>query len=152
METAIAALLRFYKGNVNHVYWHNFWVNETINGVQFVNFQVSELMMNRSADEGGVTLTIPATNAHLQLIDTAIANEWLCEIQIIEMPANDATFDPSNNSSPSTVIAQFVGEVLAMQTDLTQIEVEIGTAMDAISGDIPGRKITTSLVGRLPSL
>ena len=148
METAIAALLRFYKGNVNHAYWQNFWVNETVNGIQFVNFQVSELMMNRSADEGGVTLTIPATNAHLQLIDTAIANEWLCQIQIIEMPADGATFDPLS----ATLIAQFVGEVLAMQTDLTQIEVEIGTAMDAISGDIPGRKITTSLVGRLPSL
>jgi len=39
-----------------------------------------------------------------------------------------------------------------MQTDLTTIQAEIGAAMDAISGDIPGRKITTSLVGRLPSL
>ena len=148
METAIAALLKFYKGNVNYAFWQNFWIGESINGMQFVNFDVSELMMNRSADEGGVTLTIPATNAHLQLIDTAIANEYLCQIQIVEMPANGATFDPLS----ATLIAQFVGEVMAMQTDLTQIEVEIGTAMDAISGDIPGRKITTSLVGRLPSL
>lgn len=148
METAIAALLMFYKGTTVFARWQNFWVNETINQTQFVNFDVSEVMMNRSADEGGVTLTIPATNAHLQLIDTAIANEYLCQIQIVEMPANGATFDPLS----STLIAQFVGEVLAMQTDLTQIEVEIGTAMDAISGDIPGRKITTSLVGRLPSL
>ena len=148
METAIAALVMFYKDGTVFARWQNFWVNETINQTQFVNFDVSEVMMNRSADEGGVTLTIPATNAHLQLIDTAIANEYLCQIQIVEMPANGATFDPLS----STLIAQFVGEVLAMQTDLTQIEVEIGTAMDAISGDIPGRKITTSLVGRLPSL
>ena len=148
METAIAALLMFYKGTTVFARWQNFWVNETINQTQFVNFDVSEVMMNRSADEGGVTLTIPATNAHLQLIDTAIANEYLCLIQIVEMPADGATFDPLS----ATLIAQFVGEVLAMQTDLTQIEVEIGTAMDAISGDIPGRKITTSLVGRLPSL
>ena len=148
METAIAALLMFYKGTTVFARWQNFWVNETINQTQFVNFDVSEVMMNRSADEGGVTLTIPATDAHLQLIDTAIANEHLCQIQIVEMPANGATFDPMS----ATLIAQFVGEVMAMQTDLTQIEVEIGTAMDAISGDIPGRKITTSLVGRLPSL
>ena len=148
MQTAIAALLKFYKGNVDHAFWQNFWVGESVNGMQFVSFDVSEVMMNRSADEGGVTLTIPATNAHLQLIDTAIADEYLCQIQIVEMPADVGAFDVNS----STLIAQFVGEVLAMQTDLTQIEVEIGTAMDAISGDIPGRKITTSLVGRLPSL
>ena len=58
----------------------------------------------------------------------------------------------SYSVAAGTLIAQFVGEVNAMQTDLTTIEVELGAAMDAISGDIPGRKITTSLVGRLPSL
>ena len=50
------------------------------------------------------------------------------------------------------MIAQFVGELMGMDTDLTRINVALGAAMDAISGDIPGRKITTSLVGRLPSL
>ena len=54
--------------------------------------------------------------------------------------------------SNATVVARFVGEVMGMQTDLVTIEAELGAAVDAISGDIPGRKITTSLVGRLPSL
>ena len=47
----------------------------------------------------------------------------------------------------ATIVAAFTGEIMGMQTDLTTIEVEIGAAIDAISGDIPGRKITTSLVG-----
>ena len=50
------------------------------------------------------------------------------------------------------IVARFVGEVMGMQTDLVTIEAELGAAVDAISGDIPGRKITTSLVGRLPVL
>ena len=54
--------------------------------------------------------------------------------------------------SNATVIARFVGEVMGMQTDLVTIQAELGAAIDAISGEIPGRKITTSLVGRLPSL
>ena len=58
------------------------------------------------------------------------------------MPVS-AVYDPA----AGTLVAQFVGEVVSMQTDLTTIEVELGAAMDAISGDIPGRKITTSLVG-----
>ena len=41
---------------------------------------------------------------------------------------------------------------MGMQTDLVKITAELGAAIDAITGDIPGRKITTSLVGRLPTL
>lgn len=147
MESGIAVLLKFYKGDVNYAFWQNFWVNQTINGVAFVPFEVSGIQMNRSADEGGLTLSLPATGAHLQFLEAAIENETLCMVQMMEMPAG-VSFEVTNG----VLIAQFVGEVISMTTDLTSIQVEIGTAMDAISGDIPGRKITTSLVGRLPSL
>lgn len=150
METAIAVILKFYKDGVNHAFWQNFWVNETIGPATqfaFVNFNVGDILMNRTADEGGITMSLPATKAHLNFLETAIANEYLCWVQVIEMPVG-ATYDVA----AGTLVAQFVGEVVSMQTDLTTIEVELGAAMDAISGDIPGRKITTSLVGRLPSL
>ena len=147
METATAVRLKFYKDGVTYAQWQNFWVNQTIDGYAFVSFTTGEILMNRTADEGGITLSVAATNAHLQLFETAIANEHLCLIEVLEMPIG-ASYDPAQ----STLIARFVGEVVAMQTDLTKIDVELGAAMDAISGDIPGRKITTSLVGRLPSL
>jgi hypothetical protein len=147
MESAIAVLLKFYKDDVDHAFWQNFWVNESVNGYAFVNFNVGDILMNRTADEGGIALSLPATKAHLDFLETAIANEYLCLVQVIEMPVG-ATYDVT----AGTLVAQFVGEVVSMQTDLTTIDVELGAAMDAISGDIPGRKITTSLVGRLPSL
>jgi hypothetical protein len=147
MESAIAVLLKFYKDDVDHAFWQNFWVNESVDGHAFVNFNVGDILMNRTADEGGITMSLPATKAHLDFLETAIANEYLCLVQVIEMPVG-ATYDVT----AGTLVAQFVGEVVSMQTDLTTIEVELGAAMDAISGDIPGRKITTSLVGRLPSL
>jgi hypothetical protein len=147
METAIAIGLQFYKDNVNFAYWQNFWVDQNINGVVYVNFTVGDILMNRTADEGGISLSMPATKDHLDFFETAIANEYLCLVQVLEMPAGGI-----NDPAQSTVIAQFVGEVVGMQTDLTTIEVALGAAVDAISGDIPGRKITTSLVGRLPSL
>ena len=34
--------------------------------------------MNRTADEGGITMSLPATKAHLDFLETAIANEYLC--------------------------------------------------------------------------
>jgi hypothetical protein len=90
-----------------------------------------------------------ATDNHLGFLETAISSEYLARITLYEMPVSTSL--PTDLSN-ATVIAQFVGEVMGMQTDLVTIQAELGAAIDAISGDIPGRKITTSLVGRLPTL
>lgn len=146
MESAIAVFIKFYKDDVDHAFWQNFWVGQTT-GYDFVSFTVGDILMNRTADEGGVALSVPATSNHLEFLEAAVADEYLAYVQVYEMPISE-DYLPDN----MTLIAQFVGEVISMATDLTAIEVELGAAIDAISGDIPGRKITTSLVGRLPSL
>ena len=38
METAIAVRLKFYKDGVTYGQWQNFWVDQTIDGYAFVNF------------------------------------------------------------------------------------------------------------------
>ena len=149
MTTAIAAFLQFYSDNTTHGSWQNFFVDKTVNGYAYVSFDTSEILINRSADEGGITIRLAATNRHLGFIETAISSEYLAQITLYEMPATSGMPNSLNNA---TVVARFLGEVITMQTNLITIDVEIGAAMDAISGDIPGRKITTSLVGRLPSL
>ena len=149
MTTAIAAFLQFYSGSTIHGSWQNFFVNKTVNGYAFTSFDVSEIILNRSADEGGVTVSMAATDNHLGFLETAISSEYLAKITLYEMPVSSSL--PTDLSN-ATVVARFVGEVMGMQTDLVTIEAELGAAVDAISGDIPGRKITTSLVGRLPSL
>ena len=150
MTTAIAAYLRVYDGsNTTLGLWQNFFVDKTVSGYTYVNFDTSEIMMNRTADEGGVTLTMAATDAHLNFFETAISSEYLATITFYEMTV---TSSMPTSLSGATVVAAFTGEIMGMQTDLTTIEDEVGAAIDALSGDIPGRKITTSLVGRLPSL
>ena len=46
----------------------------------------------------------------------------------------------------------FVGEVISLSTDLTEIQIELGAAIDAVSGEIPGRRVTTSVVGKVADL
>ena len=149
MTTAIAAFLQFYSDDTVHSSWQNFFVDKTVSGYAFTSFDVSEIMLNRSADEGGVTVSMAATDNHLGFLETAITNEYLARITLYEMPVSSSL--PTDLSS-ATVVARFVGEVMGMQTDLVTIQAELGAAIDAISGEIPGRKITTSLVGRLPTL
>ena len=149
MTTAIAAFLQFYSGDTVHGSWQNFFVDKTVSGYAFTSFDVSEIMLNRSADEGGVTISMAATDNHLGFLETAISSEYLARITLYEMPVSSSL--PTDLSN-ATVVARFVGEVMGMQTDLVTIQAELGAAIDAISGEIPGRKITTSLVGRLPTL
>ena len=149
MTTAIAAFLQFYNDNTVHGSWQNFFVGKAVNGYQYVSFDTSEILINRTADEGGITISMAATSNHLGFLETAISSEYLARITLYEMPVSSSI--PTDLSS-ATVVARFIGEVTTMQTDLITIEAEIGAAMDAISGEIPGRKITTSLVGRLPTL
>ena len=149
MTTAIAAFVQFYSGSTIYGSWQNFFVNKTVSGHTYVNFDVSEILLNRTADEGGITLKMAATDSHLSFLQTGISNEYLGRVTLYEMPVSS---DMPTDLSNATVIARFIGEVMGLQTDLVTIETELGAAVDAISGDIPGRKITTSLVGRLPSL
>lgn len=149
MTTAIAAFLQFYSADTIHGSWQNFFIGKTVSGHAYTSFDTSEITLNRSADEGGVTISMAATDDHLKFLETAIGGEYLARITLYEMPVSSSL--PTDLSS-ATVVARFVGEVVGMQTDLINIQAEIGAAIDAISGDIPGRKITTSLVGRLPSL
>ena len=149
MTTAIAAFLQFYSDSTVHGSWQNFFVNKAVSGYTYVSFDVSEIILNRSADEDGVTVSMAATDNHLGFLETAISSEYLARITLYEMPVSSSL--PTDLSN-ATIIARFVGEVMGMQTDLVTIQAEIGAAIDAISGEIPGRKITTSLVGRLPTL
>lgn len=149
MTTAIAAFLKVYQGSNTFGRWQNFFIDQEVNGFAFKAFNTSDILMNRSADEGGLGLELAATNRNLQFFETAISNEYLAQLTLYEMQVTSAL---PKNINGATVVARFTGEVLGMSTDLETIEVEVGAAIDAISGDIPGRKITTSLVGRLPTL
>ena len=147
--TALAIFVRFYGPTRSEVKWQNFFVDKTVDGYVYRNFQSTDVVMNRSASEGGINVTMGATADNLALFEDAIANEWLAELVIYEM--NVAGGMPSDLTG-ATIAARFVGEIMGMETNLTTLAVEIGTAMDAVSGEIPGRRITTSLVGRLPTL
>ena len=149
MTTAIAVFLRVYSGDTTHASWQNFFVNKTVDNYAFKAFDISDILMNRTADEGGVTICMAATLQHLTFFETAIGSEYLAEVKIYELPV---TTDLPTDLGSASLISRFVGEVMIMQTNLVELSVELGAAIDAVSGDIPGRKITTSLVGRLPSL
>lgn len=155
MNTAIAVFLKVYdhtppKGdNGIRRLWQNFFINKVIDNYQYEPFEVSDIVSNRTADEGGISLAIGATKANLDFFVASAEAERLLEVIMYEMNVSGSL--PSDLSG-ATIVSRFVGEIIALGTDLTSIKVEVGAAIDAISGEIPGRRVTTSVVGRLPTL
>ena len=149
MATALAVCVKFYQGNDVKARWQNFWMQSTIDGYSPKSFQTSEILLNRSADEGGITLTLPALADDKDFFLDAIQGEYLADVRMYEQEI--ASEMPASFASMA-LVGRFVGEVQAMRMTVSDLTISVGAAVDAINGDIPGRRITTSLVGRLPSL
>mgnify|MGYP001173348666 CR=1 FL=1 len=148
-QLAMATTLRFFAGNTDVFKWQNFWVDKTIDGYSFHSFQTSDIYFNRSADEGGLSIEMAATQQNLAYMEAAINEAFLIEIQVYEFNVDGGM--PSSIGE-GTMVARFIGEAIEMNCDLTTLTVTIGAGIDAVTEDIPGRKFTTSLVGRLPVL
>ena len=155
MTSAIAVFLRVYDHSPaagddgTRLKWQNFFVGKTIDGFLFEPFDVSDITINRTADEGGLTMQMPALALHLDFFLNSIEADRLAEVWIYEM---DVTTSMPTDISGAVLVARFVGEIISLSTDLTEIQLELGASIDAVSGEIPGRRVTTSVVGRLPTL
>jgi hypothetical protein len=147
-EVALAQFVRFYDTTGDRVKWQNFFVGEVVQGHEFRDFRATSILVNRSASEGGITIEFPALEEVLSLMDQAIAYGWLVDTKVYQLSRGGSGWTLSG----ATVVAQFFGEVIGVQTDLSTLSVELGLGLDAITGQIPGRKMTSSLVGRLPTL
>ena len=146
---AIATFLRFFTGNTTVFRWQNFFVGKTVDQHVYQSFSASDILMNRSASEGGISLSMPLTKQNLFYMEAAYNEAYLIEVQLYEL---DLVNGMPTGIDGATQVARFVGEVVAMSCDLVTLSVELGAGIDAVSEDIPGRKFTTSLVGRLPVL
>jgi hypothetical protein len=147
-EVALAQFVRFYDTAGDRVKWQNFFVNEVVQGHEFRDFRATSILVNRSASEGGITIEFPALQEVLSLMDQAITYGWLVDTKVYQLVMSNGGWTLNG----ATVVAQFFGEVIGVQTDLSTLSVELGVGLDAITGQIPGRKMTSSLVGRLPTL
>ena len=74
MTTAIVSTVRFFLNGSTVDQWQNFWNNKTVDGYKPSNFQTSEILLNRTADEGGITFTLPSLVDHINFFLLAIEN------------------------------------------------------------------------------
>lgn len=145
---SICQQLKIYKGNETYAKWQNYFVGETVDGYEFQPFSVSTIQVSRSADEGGVNIEGPSSFRLLTQFEASVNDQHLVEIKLLQQ--NGSIIQPSFDNFQQ--IAKFTGVALTMTNNLTGAQLAVGTAIDAISGNVPGRKITIADVRELPKL
>ena len=148
VQYSIAQRIRIYKGDVTYARWQNYFVAEKIDEYEYQPFGVSTIQVNRSADEGGITIEGPSSTRFLNQFTESVNDQHIVFVELLQMTDGAKATDFSSFH----VVAAFTGVALTMTNNLTQTRLSVGAAINAISGDVPGRKMTSSLVGVLPTL
>ena len=84
----------------------HFFVGKVIDGHTYESFEVSDLVMNRTADEGGISLVIGATQTNLDFFVASAEAERLLEVVMYEIQV--ITSIPQDISS-GILVSRFFG-------------------------------------------
>jgi hypothetical protein len=145
MAQGIASYVRFYSGGTTYANWQNFYVGETSHGATFQDFNAGSGVVTRTADEAASSMSLPALPNLVQFTEAAIQGQYLVELNLY-------TVDPASANGSRVLVSAFLGEVVGASVDPVAITLELGLALDALTAQIPGRRMTTALIGNVPKL
>lgn len=125
----------------------NFFVDSDVNYngaiYSFLPFGFSGATVNRNGDNQSTSIMLPNNTLVRTLLSRVMQGEWLGGI-------DTALVDPADSNNYTT-LASYTGQVVAATVNGPAIEVELGSILDAVGGDIPRRRVTEDLFGPLPS-
>ena len=147
MELAIGNYLRLTNPNGTAAwYFQNFHIATTASfqgsSYMFLPFGFSGVSVNRNGDNTEASLVFPNNNLSRSWALTAVKENWLGRVYVV-------LTDP-DNSSGGQLMHQYTGQVAAGSWDETSLQLRLNTILDAVGSDIPNRRLTQSLVGKLP--
>lgn len=143
MARGQAQYLRIFDSSGTYQRWQNYYLNTTATYTGqpwvFLSFDVDGFTTGQTGDEGGVSVTLPATAFVIDTVEDAIRNARLCELQMVE-------FDTVTGAAP-VVIASYVGEVVGGGGPFETVNLELGSSLSPVGAQVPPRKFTSRLVG-----
>lgn len=148
MARAQAQYLRIYKDNITYNRWQSYYpsTNITWDGAtwNYVPFEAAGFTSGQSADEGEMSILVPATALCVDAVLSGINEARLCELRLY-------MFDPDNgNDAPQAaqiLITTYVGEIVMASGSLTQLEMKLGSSLSPVGAQVPPLKLSTQLIG-----
>jgi 4-amino-4-deoxy-L-arabinose transferase-like glycosyltransferase len=148
MARAQSQWLRIFDDGGTYQRWQSYYINSIVSFAGgswiFQRFDVEGFDAGQTGDEGGVTVSVPATALIMDIIADALRNARLVELSMYEFDTLDGDEEPQEGQ---VLIASYVGEVVAADGVLETMNIELGSSLSPVGAQIPPRKFTSRLVG-----
>jgi hypothetical protein len=148
MARGQAQYLRIFDAAGTYNRWQNYYINATVtlDGEPwvFLGFDVDGFTAGQTGDEGGVSVTLPATQFVIDTVEDALGNARLCELTMYEFDTLDGTAGPPADQQ---LIASYVGEVVGAGGPFESLSLELGSSLSPVGAQVPPRKFTSRLIG-----
>ena len=150
MARAQSQFLRIYdSAGITYQRWQNFYSNAIVTWDSaswvYVAFTASGVASGVTGDEGGTTLTLPATRVVVQAVDLAMEQARLFEVRTYEFdPVADGVSSPP---AGQTLISTFLGEITSASEAGFEFTLQMGSSLSPVGAQFPPRTMTNNLIG-----
>jgi hypothetical protein len=150
MDRAPSQFLRIYDAaGITYQRWQNTYSNAIVTWDSaswvYVPFTASGVASGVTGDEGGITLTLPATGVVVQAVDLAHEQARLFEVRTYEFdPVADGVSSPP---AGQTLISTFLGEITNASEKDFEFTLQLGSSLSPIGAQFPPRTLTNNLIG-----
>ena len=108
----------------------------------FLPFGFSGVSVNRNGDNTSASLVFPNNQLSRNWGVQAVTERWLANVLVMSLDPDDRT--------TGTLMHQYFGQVATGNWDETSLQLQLNTVLDAVGSDVPGRRLTQSLIGNIP--
>ena len=150
MGRAQSQFIRIYDASSGSTYqrWQSYYGDATVSwdGAQwaYVPFTAEGFTEGISGDEANITISAPAIPLVVGAFNTAIRRGDLVDITMYEF---DAELGNNAPQAQQQLIARYLGQVAGGGGDLTEITIQLGSAISPVGAQIPPRTFSTAIMG-----
>lgn len=149
MARASSQYFRLYDAAGTTYYrWQQFYVGATVildsAPWLYQPLEAEGIVSGDTGDEGGLSVTLPATGPVITAVTRALRDAWLAELRIYQF---DALLGETVPVADQQLVAQFNGEVVSASGSLATITLQLGSSLAPIGAQLPPRTLTTQMIG-----
>jgi|TARA_B100000073_G_scaffold138573_1_gene113864 hypothetical protein len=130
--------------------FQNFYINQTTayDGklYTFAPFSFSGVTVNRTGDNLEASLIFANNELTRSWADRAIRERWLITVDVVAVEA-----DSPGTATVNDRVHSYVGQATGGAWKSAQLDLKLGTVLDAVGADVPRRNLTQDYVGKLPT-
>lgn len=132
--------------------FQNYWVGEDApffnidtgarNNFGFMPFAFSGVTVTKTGDNQPASIALPNNELSRPFATTVIEGQYLANVRTV-------LINPDNKED-YTLINRYIGQIVSGQWTSTALTIELASVFDAVGSDVPRKRLTQQLVGRLP--